>query len=390
MTSSASPLGVAIVGLGWGVRTQLPIFQAAKVVVPVLIGRNQAKLQAACTKHQPQQQTKLDCTTDIATALQRDDVHLVTITTPPSTHAPAARQCLQAGKSVLLEKPFTLHSDEAQQLVDFASQLNKDRVAQKQQPLLALVDHELRALPSLHKARAFLSDSERFGSLQHAHCMFFANFGFTQHHWWHEREAGGGMMGALGTHMIDLLRFLTRREFKSVSAQLTSTQKTAWDEASQTQKQVTSDDYADLRLMLSGSGADAQSESSLVPATIVVCSTVVGLVQKTVKLCGTKGTLLIDLEKLTVTFTGADQKVTAVSEGEDYSSNPLPAGVQVSAFGVGTKLLAEQLKAAHEQQQKGAAADLSHLATFEDALAVQRVVDAAHKSNDHQGQWQQL
>ena len=50
-------------------------------------------------------------------ALSPDVVH---ITTPPQSHYPLARQCLESGSHVYLEKPFTITGDEAESLIQLA------------------------------------------------------------------------------------------------------------------------------------------------------------------------------------------------------------------------------------------------------------------------------
>ena len=57
--------------------------------------------------------------------LQRDDVELVIITTPNESHFTYAQQALQAGKHVVLEKPFTITAADADQLVQTAKQTRK-------------------------------------------------------------------------------------------------------------------------------------------------------------------------------------------------------------------------------------------------------------------------
>jgi predicted dehydrogenase len=49
-----------------------------------------------------------------------DDVEVVYVATPHSAHRTAAGLCLQAGRAVLCEKPFTLNAREAGELVDLA------------------------------------------------------------------------------------------------------------------------------------------------------------------------------------------------------------------------------------------------------------------------------
>jgi predicted dehydrogenase len=52
----------------------------------------------------------------------RPDV--VHITTPPQSHYPLARECLEAGANVYVEKPFTLNLRDAEQLIDLANSKN--------------------------------------------------------------------------------------------------------------------------------------------------------------------------------------------------------------------------------------------------------------------------
>jgi predicted dehydrogenase len=49
---------------------------------------------------------------------------VVHITTPPSSHYPLAKQCLQNGCNVYVEKPFTLNTLEAEELIALANQNN--------------------------------------------------------------------------------------------------------------------------------------------------------------------------------------------------------------------------------------------------------------------------
>ena len=48
--------------------------------------------------------------------------NVVHITTPPPSHYPLAKQCLQAGCNVYVEKPFTLNTPEAEELIALANQ----------------------------------------------------------------------------------------------------------------------------------------------------------------------------------------------------------------------------------------------------------------------------
>src|SRR6266851_8984339 len=53
------------------------------------------------------------------------EIHLVVIATPNETHYSFARQCLEAGRDVVVDKPFTTTLEEAVSLVQFAKDANR-------------------------------------------------------------------------------------------------------------------------------------------------------------------------------------------------------------------------------------------------------------------------
>lgn len=61
-----------------------------------------------------------ECFSDLGKMLDATSVDVVHITTPPQTHYPLARQCLESGSHVYLEKPFTVTAEEAQSLLQLA------------------------------------------------------------------------------------------------------------------------------------------------------------------------------------------------------------------------------------------------------------------------------
>ncbi len=57
--------------------------------------------------------------------LSMREIRLVVIATPNETHYPFARQCLEAGRDVVVDKPFTTTLEEAVSLVQFAKDANR-------------------------------------------------------------------------------------------------------------------------------------------------------------------------------------------------------------------------------------------------------------------------
>src|SRR5438128_2989550 len=60
------------------------------------------------------------CFSDLHEMLEITRPDVVHITTPPQSHYTLARECLEAGSHVYLEKPFTVTAEEAQSLIELA------------------------------------------------------------------------------------------------------------------------------------------------------------------------------------------------------------------------------------------------------------------------------
>lgn len=61
---------------------------------------------------------------DVKEMLDSVELDVVHITTPPQSHYPLAKLCLEAGLNVYVEKPFTLYAAEAEDLIQFAQSKN--------------------------------------------------------------------------------------------------------------------------------------------------------------------------------------------------------------------------------------------------------------------------
>jgi predicted dehydrogenase len=64
------------------------------------------------------------CFTDLQELLETTTPDVVHITTPPSSHFTLAKQCLNFGSNVYLEKPFTVTAKEAESLIQLAGRKN--------------------------------------------------------------------------------------------------------------------------------------------------------------------------------------------------------------------------------------------------------------------------
>jgi predicted dehydrogenase len=59
--------------------------------------------------------------TDLDDMLASERPHIVHITTPPQSHLQIGKKCLEAGASAYIEKPFTLNTAEAEELIESAN-----------------------------------------------------------------------------------------------------------------------------------------------------------------------------------------------------------------------------------------------------------------------------
>tara|TARA_R100000008_G_scaffold86715_1_gene81082 strand:+ start:1288 stop:2268 length:981 start_codon:yes stop_codon:yes gene_type:complete len=94
---------------------------------------------------------------NIDTALSRhDDVDGVIIATPISTHFPLAKKVLEAGKSVLIQKPMAMSVEECDELTDMA----------KSKGLTIMIAHTFLFTGAVRKLKD-LADSNHLGNLKH-------------------------------------------------------------------------------------------------------------------------------------------------------------------------------------------------------------------------------
>jgi predicted dehydrogenase len=85
---------------------------------------------------------------DLEEMLQSTSPDVVHITTPPQSHYSLARQCLESGSHVYLEKPFTIVADETESLIQFA----------KARDLKITVGHNYQFTLEMMQMRRLVSD----------------------------------------------------------------------------------------------------------------------------------------------------------------------------------------------------------------------------------------
>jgi predicted dehydrogenase len=193
--AAPKPLGVAIAGLGFGEAVHLPALRDCPATEPVALWHPRPeRLEQACRG------SGLPGHSDFSELLADPSVDAIVIATPPQPRAALARQALEAGKPLLLEKPVGLHASEIEKL---------QRLALRHR-LAVAVDFEYRAVPLFQQLAALLAAGElgtpwlvKFDWLMGSRADPSRPWS-----WYSEAAAGGGVLGALGTHAFDILHWL--------------------------------------------------------------------------------------------------------------------------------------------------------------------------------------
>lgn len=171
MTADASPIRVALIGFGFVGRTfHAPLIQS----VPGL------ELTVVSSRHPEQVHEKLPgalVVSDPQLAATHPEVDLVVIASPNETHVPLATAALDAGKPVIVDKPFTITLAEARNLCALA----------RSRGLLLSVFHNRRWDSEFLGARDIINGG-RLGEISHFESHFDRFRPEVQRRW---REVSG-------------------------------------------------------------------------------------------------------------------------------------------------------------------------------------------------------
>lgn len=341
---------IGIIGTGWGARVQVPAFRRAGLNVIAIAGKNAEKTRETAGSLSVQ-----SAYTDWQQLVQDPAIDLVSIVTPPSTHMEMAIAVLRAGKHVLSEKPTAMNTGQAAAMV-LEAETRPDQ--------LSIIDHELRFLPSWAEARKRL---DSIGPLRHAEVRYASpsrGTGDRPWTWWSDESQGGGILGAVGSHAIDSLRYLAG-EIDSIQALLNTFVDSRPFEGSR--KTVTSDDFSSLHVRFRNGALGMVSLSAVAAVDEPT----------TITLHGENGGLQLRDTALFVATGGSWEQVL---DEEPQTIGDSPGG----AFGTATVYLGHALRAALDEGDRGA---LRRAATFVDGLRQQQALDASRESQRIGGAW---
>jgi predicted dehydrogenase len=187
---------IGIIGTGFGVTGQLASFkQLPKCEVVALCGKDPEKTAKLAKENNVKKSFS-----DYLELLKDKDIDLVTIATPDNLHKPMFLNALKFDKHIIVEKPAGINSQEIQEMLTTAKDFKK----------LVIVDHPLRFNPVVVKIRELI-EAGYFGQVTNITINQYTNYGSDENnpHRWHDTKAGGGgQILLMGTHIIDLGRYI--------------------------------------------------------------------------------------------------------------------------------------------------------------------------------------
>jgi predicted dehydrogenase len=188
-----NPMQLGVIGCGyWGPNLIRNFVEMPDTDVVIIADLDGSRLDAM-SKRFPSVATTQDYSDLFAHSLEA-----VVVATPPQTHYAIARDCLEHDLHVMVEKPFTLNSRDAEELVALA----------EQRALTLMAGHTFEYNPAVDAIKAII-DSGELGDIHYVD-MVRVNLGLFQDHL--------NVLWDLAPHDISILRYLLGCDPVAVSA----------------------------------------------------------------------------------------------------------------------------------------------------------------------------
>jgi predicted dehydrogenase len=191
------PLGIGIIGCGKIADYHIDTYKKDKRVDLKAV----ADMNEIVAKRTSKRYRIKDCYTDYRDLLEREDIDIVSVCVPNFLHYEVASNTILSGKNVLVEKPFTLKTEDAKKLINQALK----------RPVKLGVVQNKRYNSATQKAKAIVEN----GDLADIYLADFRlilpgpNIGRKGSSWTFDpTKSGGGALMDLGVHMVDLIRWM--------------------------------------------------------------------------------------------------------------------------------------------------------------------------------------
>jgi predicted dehydrogenase len=197
----------AVIGAGFMGITHVEALHRLGVPVAGVLGVDQAETNSFAKRVNTRPYSSLEA------LLSDPEVAVVHICTPNNLHYPIAKQAIASAKHVLCEKPLAISSQEAKELVRLANERN----------VVGAVNYSIRFYPMVQEAYARIQKG-MIGEPRILHAEYYQDWLFHPTDWnWRLVSTEGGklrVVGDIGTHVLDMLMWLTGLEIVEVMADM--------------------------------------------------------------------------------------------------------------------------------------------------------------------------
>ena len=338
ITADRKPFRVGVIGTGFGATVHVPAFkQSEDFELVAIVSRRRDNAERVA------RDAGVDWFSDDYQAMLDDvDLDAVSIAVPGGLHHQIVLAAAARGRHVLCEKPYATSVAEGQAML----------AAVRAAGVGHAINHEFRMIPARQTFKrmvdeGFLGTTFDVRALLDMGMLLNPSRGWS---WWSDRAQYGGMLQAMGSHLIDFLLW-TFGDIASLSGRLDTFIRTRPD-ADGTAREVTSDDQnaALLRFASGATGLIHVSGASRAQRSLIEAH-------------GSAGSLSIDSNKL----------LSAREPGKFEPVDVTPSENQGPV-----QLMSAYLP--HVARIFRGEAD-DNVATFEQGLRVQAVMDAIHQSS---------
>ncbi len=208
--------GIGIIGQGFMGRAHahalrtIATMTGPPMVRPRLVvaaGRNEERLGEFADRFAFERRT-----TDWREVIEDPEVDVVHVLTPNHLHAEPSIAAAEAGKHVVCEKPLGLDVEDSRRMLDAARDTG----------IVHCCAFNYRFVPAVRRARDLIA-SGALGEIRHFRGTYRQSWGATDDALWRfdAGAAGGGALGDLASHTLDLARYLVG-DLASIAGEVTT------------------------------------------------------------------------------------------------------------------------------------------------------------------------
>lgn len=348
-----SKIRVGVIGTGFGAKVHAPVMQShpgfeVVSISSVARGRlDEIREETGVEKVYANWQDMLD----------QEELDLVAVASAPLLHHDMAVKAFDKGCHVLCEKPMSFDALEAKNMIKARDEAGK----------LGWINFEYRFLPARQKVKEIIS-SGKIGKVMHVNFSLniagYERYASAKRGWLSQKDQAGGMLGAVGSHLIDSLLWWTNARVESISGQLTTHVPEFTDENGDKEIRTADDAFQAIGNFVDGGTFSIGSNIAVRHAE-----------GWELEIYGTEGTIKMSQDNKVLLGIGNDQ----LEEMEIERALDIPVGMNQVAAGYYDAFYRSLDQVCNALMTGNMHEDLP---VFEDGLHVQVVIDAIKQSDE--------